>query len=263
MRLCGLLLCGLLAHHAAAAATMDEAASLFDARKFAEAAKAYEQVIAREPQNSLAHIRLARARAALGDDAAALAAIQNWIAAGNASYLTAMAAPEFATLRNDQRFTALVDPLRPCSTSEFRQFDFWIGDWDVQTAGPQASPGVLTHNRITSINGGCSLLEEYQTPAGFEGKSLNFFDASRKIWHQTWIDNQGQPVFLEGGLRGNAMVMSTPGVESAGSASQPFSRVTWTPLEDGRVRQHWVSTQDGGRTWTTVFDGYYSRRKSP
>jgi hypothetical protein len=37
-------------------------------------------------------------------------------------------------------------------------------------------------------------------------------------------------------------------------------RITWTPLPDGRVRQHWESTTDGGRTWSTVFDGYYTRR---
>jgi hypothetical protein len=31
-------------------------------------------------------------------------------------------------------------------------------------------------------------------------------------------------------------------------------------LPDGRVRQHWETSKDGGATWTTAFDGYYRRR---
>ena len=46
-----------------------------------------------------------------------------------------------------------------------------------------------------------------------------------------------------------------------GTTADPkqIDRTTWTPLEDGRVRQHWESTTDGGKSWSTVFDGYYSR----
>ena len=41
---------------------------------------------------------------------------------------------------------------------------------------------------------------------------------------------------------------------------QSVQRITWTPLDDGRVRQHWEATTDGGKAWSTVFDGYYARR---
>ena len=42
-----------------------------------------------------------------------------------------------------------------------------------------------------------------------------------------------------------------------------INRITWTPLEDGRVRQRWQASGDGGETWTEVFDGYYQRKGSP
>jgi hypothetical protein len=35
----------------------------------------------------------------------------------------------------------------------------------------------------------------------------------------------------------------------------------WTPLPDGRVRQHFKESSDGGKTWTDWFDGYYSKKK--
>lgn len=140
---------------------------------------------------------------------------------------------------------------RPCAAPEYRQFDFWLGDWNVEAP---ANPGRTSRNRITSTNGGCTLLEQYTTPGGFEGSSLNFYDAARKVWHQTWIDNQGGGLTLEGGLQGTSMVLQ--------STTDPINvqRITWTPLPGGRVRQHWESSIDGGQSWTTAFDGTYTRR---
>ena len=39
--------------------------------------------------------------------------------------------------------------------------------------------------------------------------------------------------------------------------SGQIERITWTPLTDGNVRQHWQQSTDQGETWVTVFDGMY------
>jgi hypothetical protein len=39
-----------------------------------------------------------------------------------------------------------------------------------------------------------------------------------------------------------------------------LNRITWTPLDGGKVRQRWDSTLDGGKTWTVQFDGIYAKR---
>ncbi len=240
-----------LAWGTAQAATMDEAARLFEAKRWTEAAAAYQEIAAREPANGLALVRLARARAAGGDAAGALTALEAWFESGAGAYQVAMSLPELRTLHADPRFLAVVEPRKPCNTPEFRQFDFWIGDWDVEAA---SAPGSVSRNRITLINDGCTLREEYTTPAGYVGTSLNFYDSTRKAWHQTWIDNQGGALYLEGGLDGGAMVLKSVGADGA------VQRIRWTALDDGRVRQHWEQTADGGNTWTTVFDGYYTKR---
>lgn len=257
-RTCALLL-AVLAGGAASASTMEEADALFKAKKFTEAAAAYAEIAAREPTNALALLRQARASAAAGDDSKALQAIRAWVATGNASYSTAMAVPEFESLRSDPQFLSLVEPLKPCTSAEYRQFDFWQGDWDVRTSATDTT-GPAGHNVISAINDGCALLEQYQASSvGFAGKSLSFYDAARKAWHQTWMDNQGQPLYLEGGLRDGSMVMTTAFLSRAPDP-QDFQRVTWTPLPQGRVRQLWESTTDGGKTWTTIFEGYYTPR---
>lgn len=254
MRASIVLLCSILLAGVAGAATMEEAQQLFTDKKWVEAAAAYQEIAGREPGNALAQIRLARSLAASGDATGALGALQAWFGSGSGSYQTAMSLPEFRFLHDDPRFIAMMEPLKPCQSPEFREFDFWLGDWNVESP---ASPGSVSRNRITSINGGCTIHESYTTPLGYEGTSLNFYDAARKVWHQTWIDNQGGAAYLEGGLQGKEMVLST------NTDPQAVNRITWTPLDDGRVRQHWEATADGGKSWTTVFDGYYSRRAGP
>ncbi len=65
-----------------------------------------------------------------------------------------------------------------------------------------------------------------------------------------WIDVAGAPLYINGGFAEGRMRM----VDEAGT-----SRITWTPLESGHVRQHWEQSADDGGTWTTVFDGEYRR----
>ena len=236
---------------AAAAVTPEEAARLFQAQQWQEAAAAYQELVQANPANAGAWLRLARAHAATGATDLALAALESGAKTGSLSYQSVMAAPELQSLHADPRFTALVEPLKPCTAAEYRQFDFWLGAWDVSSP---ASPGPVSKSRITRIHDGCTVLEQYTTPSAYEGSSLNFYDAPRKVWHQTWIDNQGGALYLEGGLKDQSMVLATT------SDAQNVQRITWTPLTDGRVRQHWESTTDSGKTWTTQFDGYYSRR---
>lgn len=251
MRIYLLLAAGLLFAAGAHAATIEQAHELFGAKRWTEAAAAYQDVVDREPANALALIRLARSHAAGGQADRALDALKAWIATGNGAYQAAMSLPEFRSLRADQRFVAMVEPLRPCQAPEFHQFDFWIGEWEVSSP---AAPGSVSQSRISRTNDGCTLREEYATPSGYAGTSLNFYDAARKAWHQTWIDNQGGALYLDGGLEGPSMVLATT------MDPQNVQRITWTPLDDGRVRQHWEASIDGGKTWSTVFDGFYSRR---
>jgi hypothetical protein len=146
-------------------------------------------------------------------------------------------------------------PGAACTPAAFRQFDFWIGEWDVVNQRPPAgrTPPVAK-NRITRILDGCAVLEEYETPNGYAGKSLNFHDGRSGKWHQVWIDNGGAPLFLEGGPQGASMVLRDK------PASGPINRITWTPMEGGKVRQHWETSNDAGGTWQTSFDGLYTPR---
>jgi hypothetical protein len=136
----------------------------------------------------------------------------------------------------------------PCTAAEYRQFDFWIGRWQVFTPdGKHAGDNV-----IEVIDGGCALIERWRGRGGFTGTSLNSWDAAAGQWRQHWVDSQGGVLRLTGHFDGKRMVLL--GVEPPA-----HERIAWTPLPDGAVRQHWERSEDDGKTWATVFDGRYVR----
>lgn len=142
----------------------------------------------------------------------------------------------------------------PCDTLAHRQFDFWVGVWDVHKPDGTA----VARNTITREHGGCALRERYATTGRpYEGESLSVYDAGRGIWHQTWVDTQGLVLLLQGGWRDGQMVLE--GTTTGADGRSTRHRVSWRPLADGAVRQHWESLADGD-TWKTVFDGRYTRR---
>jgi hypothetical protein len=143
-----------------------------------------------------------------------------------------------------------------CATSEHRQFDFWQGDWDVR----DPSNKIVGRNRIVAIQGGCALQESWTGASGHSGTSLNIYDSGRKRWHQTWVDSSGGVLQLDGGIVEGAMVLRGETIAPDAPSRTVLQRITWTPQRDGRVRQLWESSSDGGKTWEVVFDGMYSKR---
>lgn len=151
--------------------------------------------------------------------------------------------------------TGQAAPPAPCASAEHRQFDFWLGDWQVHTpAGKLAGL-----NRITREYGGCVIHERYATGRGYSGESLNAYDAARKLWHQTWVDDSGLLLTLEGNWNGKSMVLEGMAPDAKGVLTK--QRITWTPNADGSVQQLWESADEKGQ-WTVAFDGRYTKKAS-
>ena len=142
-------------------------------------------------------------------------------------------------------------PPPACQSAEHRQFDFWLGDWEVFLPNGNKAGD----NRIEAIAAGCALLENWSGRGGFSGKSLNSYDRTGKRWHQSWVDSSGSRLELAGTFADRRMVLSSA------PAAGVVQRIAWSVNEDGSVRQLWESSADGGATWTVQFDGRYVRRK--
>jgi len=143
----------------------------------------------------------------------------------------------------------------PCAAdAAYRQFDFWVGEWDVFTPeGERAGT-----NRIEKLLRGCLLLESWTGAQGGEGKSINYYDPVRKRWVQTWVDGQGGIIAAEGELEDGTMRFE--GEHLYPDGRREAYRMTFTPRADGSVRQFIEQSTDGGATWSVWFDGTYVRK---
>ena len=135
-----------------------------------------------------------------------------------------------------------------CTAAEYRQFDFWVGDWDVFDFDSPKTP--VARVRVDQTLGGCVLREDYQDTTGHQGQSFSLYDVSRKLWHQTWVTNRGELLLLDGKLEDDQMVLMGTDLV-AGKERQV--RGVWKPASEG-VRETAARSLDGGKTWQPWFD---------
>jgi ketosteroid isomerase-like protein len=95
------------------------------------------------------------------------------------------------------------------------------------------------------------LREDYQDTNGLKGQSSSIYDASKRVWRQTWVTNRGQMLVLEGGIQAGEMVLS--GVDHTADGEERHVRGTWKPVNEG-VRETAMTSIDGGKTWKPWFD---------
>jgi hypothetical protein len=143
-----------------------------------------------------------------------------------------------------------------CASPPYRVFDFWLGEWDV-TAGDGRVGG---RNHITSEQQGCVLVERWQGAQGDTGLSMNFYDPAQGRWRQVWV-SPGAEIDIAGGMEEGSMVLEGTITYLRDVRSRPF-RGTWTPLDDGRVRQFFEEANDDG-DWTPWFEGFYRKVDQP
>lgn len=168
-------------------------------------------------------------------------------------YLTLTAGPLVA-----QEAAPAPKPALPCQQAEhYRHFDFWIGNWDVYGKANK-SGALFGTNTISSAQGTCLLVENWQGTKGSTGTSVNYYDGIKGLWVQHWVSADGTVINIEGGVVEGSMVLEGH-IYYATTTTHPIRKFkgTWTPMEDGVVRQHFEESIDDGITWKAWFTGYY------
>jgi hypothetical protein len=162
-------------------------------------------------------------------------------------------------LKTEPRYVSLLAKVEsarfPCrERAESRQFDFWIGNWNVTTSGQKAG-----ENEIQLVLEKCLLVENWRDGYGGMGKSFNFFQPRSGNWRQVWVDDGGRSTEYTGTWRDGAMDFSANDVDTDGTPI--LRRMRFFPLAQDSVRQFIEKSRDGGKTWQADFDGLYVRKK--
>jgi len=167
---------------------------------------------------------------------------------------------EWNTLRSNEQFLALAKVVEhnanPCEDAEFRQLDFWLGDWEVASAADGTHQG---SSHVSREMNGCVVWENW-TSAGspYFGKSYNTWNPNLKRWEQYWVDTGAGVMFFHGGLKDNVMDYWTDDVPQA-SGGTLLRHLQFSNLGPDKVRQCSQGSADGGKTWHTEYDLIYTR----
>lgn len=273
--------------------TFESASEFYAAQEWAKSAEAFEALVKAEPKNARAWYRLGASYANLKKYDQAVAAYRKGVEVGgnpivmynlacafalggspdsalvwlghavDAGYRQPDAMEsdaDLASIRSDDRYRALLDKARraasPCAfVPEARQFDFWIGTWDVRTA----TGDLAGTNEIKPGAAQCALVENWKSTSGGSGQSLNFYEGIANKWRQIWVDGSGVVTRFEGTFRDGSMRFEGERFEASGELTRV--KMTFTPLPDGRIRQRGEASSDGGKTFVEEYDLYYSQAR--
>lgn len=153
-----------------------------------------------------------------------------------------------------------VMPQRPvgCTSPESRQFDFWLGEWDVS---PGQSPVIVAESVVTLHDQGCVILENWRPFRNAHGHSINAYDAANGKWRQTWVDATGV-ITQYAGAQDDGGVIRLENLGSGLGDSRPAEqrRMNFSRIDENTVRQWGERYDAAAQTWNTEWAFLYRRR---
>jgi len=135
------------------------------------------------------------------------------------------------------------------------ELDFWVGSW--AAAWGTAGRGTT---RIERILGGKVVFEHFEggdDDGTLEGLSWSVFDPGRRLWRQTWVDDQGGYLDLVGTRVDGWFGFERAAPERGADARQ---RMVFRDIQPESFRWTWELSEDGGETWSIRWDIAYTRQ---
>jgi hypothetical protein len=145
-----------------------------------------------------------------------------------------------------------------CSGEKYRQFDFWLGDWDLVGGDGKKT----ADDKVVMVLGGCGVQENWTGTKSGQGLSFSAYDPATKRWHQTLMDDGGAVLNLEGEFADGKMILVGQRPSQREKGVTITHRIAWTPLPNHSVKQVWENSTNGGRTWRLVSEGTYVKKSS-
>lgn len=229
-----------------------------------KALDAFEKAKAKGAPSFMADFNIACVYASLGQTEKAFSSLDSAVKGGFAQPEQMSSDADLQSLRSDARFIGLVEQAKhnqsPCDyIAENRQFDFWVGEWEVvPTAGgvPQGA------SHIEKELGDCVIWENWQSLGNsYAGKSYNVYNPNLKRWEQFWVDNVGGMIHFYGGMKDGVMDYWTDDMPQA-NGTKLRRHLQFFNQGPNKVRQFSQGSTDGGKTWKVEYDLTYVRKRS-
>lgn len=148
-------------------------------------------------------------------------------------------------------------PQQPCGQPEASQFDFWLGDWELTW-----NDTIKGSNLITKNMNGCVIHEHFNSPTdGFSGMSWSVFNPGKNKWEQTWVDNSGGYLNLEGAFSNGQMELSTE--QTSPKGEKVLFKMVYYNIKQNEFDWEWKSSKDNGLSFEVLWKIHYQRKVAP
>jgi hypothetical protein len=162
----------------------------------------------------------------------------------------------------------------PCPGPTHRQFDFWLGDWEIRQELLQRDGSWIelpARTTVRRVAGACALTEEWRgdvlffwegmdAAAPLEGLSVRAFDPKARLWRIWWMDSRrpdfGRP--FEGRFERDEGVFLR---EEVGADGAPYlTRIRFHGISVDSVRWELAISRDAGSSWSPLWRMQFRRR---
>jgi hypothetical protein len=170
--------------------------------------------------------------------------------------LVALCLIAFSTILAPRSFGAA--GMTACTGDTERQaLDFWLGAWNISVSNESTT----ATSSVTLELDHCLVIERWNGGDGHRGENLFGYSADDQSWHGFFADNQGRVhLFLNGKASPGSATFTGPSRDSDGKTE--LNRITIRRVSATQVEQLWQKSSDGGKSWNTVFQGEYTRKRS-
>lgn len=142
----------------------------------------------------------------------------------------------------------------PCSTPEYQQFDYWIGNWNVYDTNGK----LIGSNNVVKMTNACAIQENWDSKVSdSKGTSYNYYNASDNTWNQVWVDNTGFSLTLKGSFHDNQMKLRSELIKN--NKGDFHHQITWTKNDDNSVTQVWTLLDSELKELKELFRGNYKK----
>ena len=152
---------------------------------------------------------------------------------------------------------------RPCDAPEFRQFDFWLGEWNLtsrmrKSLGSDEWLESSARNSISIALDSCVIVEDFDgyPAAELKGMSVSTYNKRLGRWQQTWVDNQGGYLDFVGGMSNDSMILAR---ETVVNGRPRLQRMVFYDITENSLTWNWEMSTDSGKSWTLLWELKYAR----
>jgi hypothetical protein len=148
-------------------------------------------------------------------------------------------------------------PPPACSSEEYRQLDFWVGDWHAEWDNGDGTTGHGENHITRDEFGDCVIYERFSGP-GLNGMSVSTYFAPAGVWRQAWVDDQGGFFALTGGPDSSGefdFVLNNARL----SETAPYRRMVWDEVSDASFTWLWQGRANSDEDWADLWVINYTR----